>query len=81
VPLHVAWLVTRLVVDYFEYVTRPGAPTRRVARHAARRRLLRLRRASGCLSTSRGSSSTTSSTPRVRVPWHVARLVMRLVVD
>jgi hypothetical protein len=53
----------------------------------ARRRLLRLRRASGCLGTSRGSScglsrrssSTTSSPPRVRVPRHVARLVTRLV--
>jgi hypothetical protein len=60
----------------------------------ARRRLLRLRRASGCLGTSRGSlrgsshrsssttpglSSTTSSSSRVRVPPHVARLVMRLV--
>jgi hypothetical protein len=51
------------------------------AHRAARRRLLRLRRASGCLSTSRGSSSTTSPTPRVRVPQHVAWLVARLVVD
>jgi hypothetical protein len=55
------------------------------ARHAARRRLLRLRRVSGCFGTScgssRGSSSTTLPTPRVRVPRHVARLVMRLVVD
>jgi hypothetical protein len=81
----VTWLVTRLVVDYFDYATRPGASARRVAHHAtrraARRRLLCLRRASGCLSTSRGSSrglsSTTSTTPRVRVPRHV----MRLVVD
>jgi hypothetical protein len=51
----------------------------------ARRRLLRLRRASRCLSMSRGSSrcssSTTSPTPRVWVPLHVARLVMQLVVD
>jgi hypothetical protein len=51
----------------------------------ARRRLLRLRRASGCLGTSRGSScgssSTTSPTPCVRVPRHVARLVTWLVVD
>jgi hypothetical protein len=50
----------------------------------ARRRLLRLRRASGCLGTScgssRGSSSTTSTTPRIRVPRHVARLITRLVV-
>jgi hypothetical protein len=35
-----------------------------------------LRRASGCLSTSRGSSSTTSPMPRVRVPRHVAWLVV-----
>jgi hypothetical protein len=62
---------------------RPGASACRVARHVARRvarrRLLRLRRASGCLSTSRGSSpgssSTTSPAPRVRLLWHVARLV------
>jgi hypothetical protein len=48
-----------------------------------------LRRASGYFGTSRGlsrdsprdSSSTTSTTPRVRVPGHVARLVTRLVVD
>jgi hypothetical protein len=83
VPQHVA----RLVVDYFAYVVRPGASTR----HAARRRLLCLRRASGCLGSSRGSLSTTSShagssfttspTPRVRVPRHVARFVTRPVVD
>jgi hypothetical protein len=87
---HVVWLV----VDYFDYAVRPGAMARRAARHAARRAarcrllclaqarrgLLRLRRASGCLGTShgssRGSSSTTSPTPRVRVPRHVARLVV-----
>jgi hypothetical protein len=46
-----------------------------VARNAARRRLLHLRRASGCLDTSCGSSSTTSPTPHVRVPQQVARLV------
>jgi hypothetical protein len=76
VPRHVARLVTRLVVDYFasrrlvvdyfDYATRPGASACRAARHvarrAARRRLLRLRRASGCLSTSRGSSRGSSST-------------------
>jgi hypothetical protein len=38
-----------------------------------------LRRASGCFGTSRGSLSTTSTTPRVRVPRHVTRLVTRLV--
>jgi hypothetical protein len=69
-----------LVVDYFAYAARPGASTRRAARHAARRRLLHLCRASGCFGTSRGSSrglsSTTSPPPRVRVPRHVARLVV-----
>jgi hypothetical protein len=84
----------RLVVDYS--TARPGASARRVARHAARRAAhRRLHRASGCLGTSRGSSrgsshrssSTTSPSPRVRVPRHVARLVFdnsalhRLVVD
>jgi hypothetical protein len=97
----------RLVVDNFSYAARPGASARGAARHAAhltaRRRLLRLaqarcrlchlRRASGCLGTSRGSSrgsslstspragfsSTTSLTPRVRVPRHVVWLVTRLV--
>jgi hypothetical protein len=43
--------------------------------------ILRLRCASGCLGTSRGSSSTTSPTPHVRVPWHVTRLVKPLIVD
>jgi hypothetical protein len=60
----------RLVVDYFASAARPGGPARRVASHAAlhaarpqllrlaqaRRRLLRLCRASGCVGTSRGSS-------------------------
>jgi hypothetical protein len=85
----VAWLVTRLVVDYFTYTARPIASARRAARQAARRRLLRLQRASGCLDTlcssscgsSCRSSSTTSPTPCVRVPRHVARLITRLVVD
>jgi hypothetical protein len=92
VPRHVTRLIVdyfasrRLVVDYFAYAARPGASAHR----AARRRLLRRRRASGCLGTSRGSSrgsssttspragllSTTSLTPRVRVPQHVARLVV-----
>jgi hypothetical protein len=68
---------------YCAYAARLGASTCR----AARRRLLRLRRTSGCLGSSRGSSSTTSPSPRVRVPRHVARLVVdysaspRLVVD
>jgi hypothetical protein len=103
VPRHVARLVTRLVVDYFVYATHLVASAHRVARRVthlsarrrllrlvqARRQLLRLCRASGCLGTSRGSSSTTppraglssttSPTPRNRVPQHVARLVARLV--
>jgi hypothetical protein len=57
----------RLVVDYFAYAARPGDSARRAARHAARRRLLSLRRVSGCLGTSRGLSSTTLTTPRVRL--------------
>jgi hypothetical protein len=67
----------RLVVDYFAYATHPGASSRRAARH----RLLRLRRASGCLSMPRGSSSTTSPPLRVQVPRHIVRLVTQLVVD
>jgi hypothetical protein len=58
-------------------------------RLAAAMHILRLRHASGSLGTSRGSSrglsrgssSTTSPTPRVRVPRHVARLVIWLIVD
>jgi hypothetical protein len=53
---------------------------RRATRLTARRRLFRLRRASGCLCTTRGlscdSSSTTSPPPHVRVPRHVARLII-----
>jgi hypothetical protein len=112
-PLVVDYFALRrlVVVDYFASTARPGASARRAARHATlraarhrllrlaqdRRRLLRLHCASGCLSTSRGSScgssrrsssttapragssSTPSSSPRVRVPRHIARLVMRLV--
>jgi hypothetical protein len=81
VPRHVAWLVTRLIIDYFDYAVRPGASARRTARRVARCRLLRLRRASGCLGMSRGSSLTTSPPSRVQVPRHVARLVTRLIVD
>jgi hypothetical protein len=47
VPRYVAWLISSLIVDYFAFV--------------ARRRLLRLRLAPGCLSTSRGSSRGSSS--------------------
>jgi hypothetical protein len=101
VPRHVKRLAVnyfasrRLVVDYFTYAARPVASAHRAACHVthrrllrlaqARRRLLRLRRAFGCLGTSRsssrGSSSTTSPPPRVRVPRHVARLVSPLAVD
>jgi hypothetical protein len=81
VPRHIARFVTRLVaplvVDYFAYAVCPGASARR----AARCRLFCLRRASGCLGTSRGSSSTSSLMPRVRVPRHVARLITPLVVN
>jgi hypothetical protein len=58
---------------YLNYTARPGASAHR----AARRRLLRLRRASGCLGSSRGPSLTASPTLCVRVP----RLVARLIVD
>jgi hypothetical protein len=68
VPRH----VTRLIVDYFDYTACPVASARRATRRTAHRRLLhlaqarcpllRLRRASGCLGTSRGSSSGSSST-------------------
>jgi hypothetical protein len=68
VPRHLA----RLVVDYFSHAERPGASSC----HVAHRRLLRLRHAYGCLGTSRGSSLTSSPTPRVRVPRNVARLVV-----
>jgi hypothetical protein len=88
VPRHVTRLVkrlvvdyfalSRLVVDYFASAARPGASTRRAARR-------RLRRVSGCFGTSRGSSlgssSTTSTMPRVRLLGHVARHVARLIVD
>jgi hypothetical protein len=84
-PLVVEYSASRrLVIDYFASAARPGASARRAARHAARRaarrrllhlaparrRLLRLRRASGCLGTSRGSSrgssrhSSSTSPPR-----------------
>jgi hypothetical protein len=76
VPRHVARLITRhvarliidystshsLVIDYFAYAARPGASACRAARRAARHRLLRLRRASGLLGTSRGPSRGSSST-------------------
>jgi hypothetical protein len=70
VPRNVARLVVWLVVDYFTYAVRLGALARGAARRVARRRLLRLRRVCGCLSTSRGSSHGSSrhssSTLRLR---------------
>jgi hypothetical protein len=70
----------RLIVDYFASAARPRALARRAARHvtrrAARRRLIRLHRASRCLGTSRGSSRGGSS-PLV-VDYSASR---RLVVD
>jgi hypothetical protein len=64
----------RLIVDYFASAARLGASAHRAAHHAARRaarsqllrlaqarrRLLRLRRVSRCLDTSRGSSRGSS---------------------
>jgi hypothetical protein len=95
-PLVVDYFIScRLVVDYFTYAMRPVASARHAAcrmNHRrpfrlaqACRRLLRLRRASGCLDTlrgsSRGSSSSTSTTSRVRLLRHVTRLVSPLAVD
>jgi hypothetical protein len=72
---YVACLISPLVVNYFASAARLGV----LARRATRRRLLRLRRVSGCLGmsrgSSRGSSSTTSPTPHVRLLRHVAWLV------
>jgi hypothetical protein len=62
VARHIAQPITRLIVDHFAYAARPGASGSCVARCATRRRLLRLRRASGCLGTSRGPSRGSSST-------------------
>jgi hypothetical protein len=81
VPRLVTRLVVRLIVDYYSHTTCPGASTCRVACCTARRRLLLPRRASGWLGSSCGSSSTTSPTPRVRVPRHVARLIAWLIID
>jgi predicted DNA-binding transcriptional regulator AlpA len=64
--------IAQLIVDYFAYAARPGASACR----AAHSRLLLLHCASQCVGTSRDSPSTTSSTPRVRVPRHVARIVV-----
>jgi hypothetical protein len=82
VPRHVARLVTRivarLVVDYFTYAARLGASARRAAHRSSSTTPRRVGLSRGSL---RRSSSTTSPTPRVRVPRHVARPVTRLIVD
>jgi hypothetical protein len=75
VPRHVARLVERLVVDYFAYAARPGAS----AHLAARRRLLRLRYASGCLCSSHSSSSTTSPRSAPRRLLHLMQARRRLL--
>jgi hypothetical protein len=95
VPRHIAWLVIDHAPSRRSTSRRSVAPALDVCpviplcvvttRLAVATDILRLRYASGCLDTSRGSSSTTSTTPRVRVPRHVARLVKwlvaRLIID
>jgi hypothetical protein len=82
----------RLVVDYLAYAARPGASTRRAARRRLLRRSSLTtprhagtsrgssrgssRRSSSTTSRRAGSSSTTSPSPRVWVPQHVARLIV-----
>jgi hypothetical protein len=89
----VAWLVAplvigysasrRFVVDYFACAARPGASARRAARHADRRaacrRLLRLRRASECLDTSRSSSLVVDYFAYAAQPGASARRAARRV--
>jgi hypothetical protein len=72
----------RLIVDYFASAARPGASARHAAGHAARRaarrrllrlaqarrRILRLRRESGCLGTSRGTSRGSSRHSSLTTP-------------
>jgi hypothetical protein len=75
----------KLVVNYFATAAHPGASAHRAARRAARRRLLRLaqahrrlfhlRRASGCLGTSRGSLRDSSRCSSLTTPHHAARPV------
>jgi hypothetical protein len=62
-------LIAPLVIDYFDYAARPGASARRMAR----RRLLHLHHASGCLRMSRGSSCGSSSTTSPRAGSYAAR--------
>jgi hypothetical protein len=68
----------RLVVDYSAYASCLGAS----ARHAAHRSSSTTpRRAGSSRGSLRRSSSTASSTPRIRVPRHIARPVTRLIID
>jgi hypothetical protein len=83
-----------LVVDYFASAACPGASARRVARHAALAPLIvdysglvvdyfayAARLGASAHRAAHRSSSTTSPTPRVRVPRHVAWPVTGFVVD
>jgi hypothetical protein len=89
-PIVVDYSTTRrLVVDYFASAARPGASAHSVARHAdhraTHRRLPRIRRASGCLGTSRGSSlvvdyftfAVRPGASACRAALHVARRAAR----
>jgi hypothetical protein len=71
----------RLVVDYFASAARPGASARRASHHtdcrAAHRRLLHLRRAFGCLGTSRSSSLVVDYFAYATRPGASARRVAR----
>jgi hypothetical protein len=81
----------RLIVDYFAYAARPGASARHTAHHAAhratrhrllrlvqaRRRLIRLHRASRCLGTSRRSSHGWSRHSLSTIPRRAARCAAR----
>jgi hypothetical protein len=71
----------RLIVDYFASAVRLGASARRAARLAdrrvVRRRLLRLRRASRCLGTSRCSSLVVDYFTYAARPSASARRVAR----
>jgi hypothetical protein len=83
----------RLIIDYFDYVARPGALACRTARHAARRRLLRAsqlrlaatldllepRRASRLL-VSRNTGST-STTPHAAATSSFGRIASTIHLD
>jgi hypothetical protein len=69
--------VAQLVVNLFAYAACPGASVR----HVARCRLLRLRRAFGYPSTSRGSSRGSSSPTSPMMCDRVPRLLARLIIE